>query len=366
MKLISPFHPGKPGSRLAAFTALLFDDYWLDATVDMVDPLFSVTRTKARVVSLRRHGDAVSIELAPNANWAGFVPGQFVPVRVPIRGVFQERCYSPTSDPNEKTLKFTVKRVPGGLVSNWLNENVTVGDIIELGSAAGTFVLPAALPEKLLFIAGGSGITAVASLLRGALKQRPEADVVLAFYAEDYPGFLLLDELRALQEEHPSLRIQLCVNSERTSTEDLSGWFTPEQLQGFCADFAERECFVCGPVGLMTAVSAHYAASGLEGRLHQEFYTPPPVQRTTEASTEVSFRRSGITVDTTEPTLLLAAEKAGLRPRSGCRMGICNTCSCTKVQGVTRDTVTGLIDNTPHSVIRTCVSEPLSAVILDL
>lgn len=366
MKLTSPLRRAKPASRLAAFTALLFDDYWLDSTVDLVDPLFSVTRTRARVVGLRRQGDAATIELAPNANWAGFVPGQFVPVRVPIRGALQERCYSPTSDPAAKTLKITVKRVPGGLVSNWLNENVTVGDIIELGTAAGSFVLPAALPEKLLLIAGGSGITAVASLLRAALTQQPEADVVLAFYAEDYPGLLLLDELRALREEHPNFRLQLCVNSERMSTDDLSGWFTPEQLQGYCPDFAGRECFVCGPAGLMAAVSAHYTASGLAGRLHTEYYTPPPVQRTTETSAEVSFRRSGITVDTTEPTLLLAAEKAGLRPKSGCRMGICNTCSCTKVQGVTRDTVTGLIDSTPHSVIRTCVSEPLSAVILDL
>jgi ferredoxin len=67
-----------------------------------------------------------------------------------------------------------------------------------------------------------------------------------------------------------------------------------------------------------------------------------------------------------QPTLLAIAEAAGLRPPSGCRMGICHTCTCTKVSGSVRDRVTGAIDARPGSRIRLCVSEPLGPVTLDL
>jgi ferredoxin len=66
------------------------------------------------------------------------------------------------------------------------------------------------------------------------------------------------------------------------------------------------------------------------------------------------------------PTLLAIAEEAGLRPATGCRMGICRTCACTKVSGAVRDRVTGAIDSAAGSRIRLCVSEPLGPVTLDL
>ena len=84
------------------------------------------------------------------------------------------------------------------------------------------------------------------------------------------------------------------------------------------------------------------------------------------ASAEVIYLKSGLTVETSEPTLLQAAEKAGLKPKFGCRMGVCNTCSCVKKEGVVRNLVSGAIDDTPNTLIRLCISEPLSAVTLDI
>jgi ferredoxin-NADP reductase len=352
---------------VAATFQKLFDNNWLDFAVSHVNPLFSVTRTKARVVSFHQETpDALSIELQPNQNWAGFQPGQFVPVRVDIQGVIHERCYSITSAPGADTIRITVKRQSGGLVSNWLHQRVLIGDIVELGAAGGEFVLPAVLPEKLLFIAGGSGITPVYSMIRAALAAQPDADIVLGFYARNYLDFILLDELEALREKHAGLRIQLCITGERMFPEDLVGRFSAAQLQSYCSDVAERETFTCGPAGLIESVIAHHEAKGLSGKLHKEYFGLPPVVRAPGSSAEVVYLKSGLTVETTEPTLLQAAEKAGLKPKFGCRMGVCNSCSCMKKEGVVRNVVSGEIDDTPNTMIRICISEPLSAVSLDI
>jgi len=367
MNTNATLNTGKALNPVAATFQKLFDNNWLDFAIGHVNPLFSVSRTKARVVSFHQETpDALSIELQPNQNWAGFQPGQFVPVRVDIKGVIHERCYSITSAPGADTVRITVKRQQGGLVSNWLHQQVQIGDILELGAAGGDFVLPAVLPEKLLFIAGGSGITPVFSMIRAALATKPDADIVLGFYARNYLDFILLDELEALREKHASLRIQLCITGERMFPEDLVGRFTPAQLQSYCADVDSRETFVCGPAGLIEAVVAHYDSKGLGSRLHKEYFGLPPVVREPGTSAEVVYLKSGLTVETQEPTLLQAAEKAGLKPKFGCRMGVCNSCSCVKKEGVVRNVVSGEIDDSPNTLIRICISEPLSAVTLDI
>lgn len=350
---------------VAATFQKIFDSNWLDFAVGHVNPLFSVERTKARVVAFHQETpDTLSIELQPNQNWAGFQPGQFVPVRVDIKGTIHERCYSITSLPGADTIRITVKRQAGGLMSTWLHQHLVVGDIVELGAAGGDFTLPALLPEKLLFIAGGSGVTPVFSMIREALKRRADADIVLGFYARNYADFILLDELEALREKHANFRIQLCITGERMFAEDLVGRFSGKQLKQYCADFADRAAFVCGPAGLIEAVVAHHDEAGLP--LSKEYFGLPPVAKTPGASAEVVYLKSGMTVETSEPTLLQAAEKAGLKPKFGCRMGVCNSCTCTKKEGVVRNVISGDIDDTPNSLIRLCISEPLSAVKLDM
>ena len=67
-----------------------------------------------------------------------------------------------------------------------------------------------------------------------------------------------------------------------------------------------------------------------------------------------------------ETNLLSSAEQAGLRPQHGCRMGVCNKCSCTKVSGVTQNLLTGEIEDQPNRPIKLCVSQALSPVTIDL
>ncbi len=356
------------GNHLLSTTLVnLVGESWLDFALGHIDPMLAVSRTLARVVAVKKEtATATSIELLPNKNWSGFTPGQFVPVRVIIHGVIHERCYSITSQPDAETLQITVKRHPGGQVSNWIADHLAVGTVIELGRVAGDFILPSALPEKLLFIAGGSGITPIYSMIREALQHHPDADIVLAYYSHRIADTIFLKELQDLQAAHSKFRLQLCVTGKSRGSDLINARFSERQLKDYCSDVAERSAWVCGPAGLIEAVNTYYEAAGQHEQLHKEYFGLPPLVRTADASVEITYLKSKRTQETQEPTLLQAAEQAGLNPKSGCRMGICNTCSCTKTEGKVRNILTGEIDSGESSRIRLCISEPVSAVTLDL
>jgi stearoyl-CoA 9-desaturase NADPH oxidoreductase len=348
--------------------AVLPDRHWVDFVLQHLDPTLSLTRTYARLEAIRPETpDMTTFVLRPAKGPLAFVAGQSVPVRVVLGGVVHERPYSPTSAPGEPAVSITVKRQPGGRVSGWLHEQARVGDVIELGHPAGGFVLPRSFPARLLLVAGGSGITAVYAVLRAALRARHEIDATLLYYARRPVDFAFARELRELERRYPALRVHLLAQQPGDGAAP-AGRFSTAHLDAFAPDHAQRETFVCGPAALTRAVSHHWTDAGLAGRLHVESFAPllddeDPRDR---GSVPVSFRRSSRTVDGSGPTLLAIAEAAGLRPATGCRMGICHTCTCTKVAGKVRDRVTGAVDDAPGSRIRLCVSEPLGPVTLDL
>ncbi|MBM4242492.1 MAG: ferredoxin reductase [Deltaproteobacteria bacterium] len=347
--------------------AALPDRHWVDFVLQHLDPTLGLTRNRGRIVAIRSETpDTKTFVLRP-ARPVAFSPGQFVPVRIVLGGVVHERPYSPTSRPGTATLSITVKRHPGGTVSGWLHELAAVGDVVEIGEPAGDFVLPASFPARLLFVAGGSGITAVYAVLRAALWARHEIDASLLYYARGTADFAFASELRALEERHPALRVQLLAQ-QPDGGGTPAGHISPAQLDALVPDHLQREVFACGPATLLEAVSAHWSAAGRASRLHRESFAPPAgaSDDAGHAAVPVQFRRSARTVDGDASTLLAIAEAAGLRPATGCRMGICRTCTCTKIAGRVRDRVTGAIDDAPMSRIRLCVSEPLGPITLDL
>ncbi len=347
--------------------ATLPDPHWIDFVLQHIAPTLSVTRGLARLAAIRvETPDIKSFVLQPAAPIA-FAAGQSVPVRVVLGGVVHERCYSPTSRPGDATLVITVKRHAQGSVSRWLHDRAAVGDVLELGAASGDFILPAPLPARLLFIAGGSGITAVRAVLDAALRARHDADAILLYYARRAADFAFADHLRGLARLHPRLRIHFLAQLPDDGTAP-AGHFCAAHLDAFASDHAQRQTFVCGPNGLMRAVAKHWADAGLSDQLRSEAFAAAPDDDGTpgRAAMPVHFRRSSRTVELAQPTLLRIAEAAGLRPPSGCRMGICRTCTCTKVSGTVRDRVSGAVDSRAGSRIRLCVSEPLGPVTLDL
>src|SRR5579885_3598644 len=146
----------------------------LDDLLALANPLWSVRAWRARVVRvIDETPDARTFVLRPNRRWGGFVAGQHVCVAIEIDGVRHERAYSLSSRPGEPTIAVTVKRQPGGRVSNFLHDAVRPGHVLALGRAAGRFVVPDPPPTRLLMLSAGSGITPVRSILRDLHARRP-------------------------------------------------------------------------------------------------------------------------------------------------------------------------------------------------
>ena len=157
------------------------------------------------------------------------------------------------------------------------------------------------------------------------------------------------------------------VFTDQPGTGDLDGFLSRQQLDRAGTDWTEAEAFVCGPTPLMDSARALFDRPDREDHLHTEVVHPDPVRRRGRpVDGAVRFAESEIGVASDGRPLLLQAEAAGLAPLSGCRMGICHTCTRQLDTGVVRDIVTGELTTGPDVNIRICVSVPVGDVEIDL
>ncbi|SBT41245.1 ferredoxin reductase [Micromonospora narathiwatensis] len=327
-------------------TPLLPEDY-----LDMVAPLRAGAALRGRIVAVRAETpDAATVVIEPGRGWRGHRPGQYVRLGVDVDGVRQWRAYSLTSVPGgaERRIAVTVKAIPDGKVSNHLVRRVRPGTIVQLDQAQGDFVLPEATPERILFLTAGSGITPVMAMLRAGLPAR--ADVVLVHSAPTRDDVIFGTELRAL-----AARGALRLVERHTETDGLLG---VHELDDLVPDHTGRRTWACGPVGLLDAVEAHWAARGVADRLHTERFRPTVISPGDGGT--VTFTHAGVTATADGATSLLdVGENAGVLMPSGCRMGICFGCVLPLRQGAVRDLRNGdLTTAVPGDgvLIQTCVS----------
>jgi ferredoxin-NADP reductase len=347
------------GSRLAARLAYPRS---ADRYAELADPLWSSAEVRAEVVEVRRETrDTATLVLRPNRLWRGHLAGQHVALTVELSGVRRTRTFSLSSAPSrgDGLVEVTVKARPGGAVTPRLLREVPPGQVVTLSQAQGTFVLPEPLPEQILLISGGSGVTPVMAMLRELLLSGSRGEVVFLHHARSPEDVIFGEELRELARSGPGwLRVE--VETGEVSPERPG--LTEASLEALVPDYERWATWVCGPEPLMAAVQRAFEARGAAGNVHTERFSVRPGS----GEGKVSFRRSGREAEGKGKALLVLAEEAGLKPRSGCRAGICHLCTCKKVSGVTRDMRTGALSAEGEVEIQLCVSEPLGAVMLDL
>jgi ferredoxin-NADP reductase len=229
--------------------------------------------------------------------------------------------------------------------------------VVGLDGLGGDFTLPVARPRSVLFVSGGSGITPVLSMLRTLTSEsgRGESDREITFihYARSPEEACYRAELAAM----PGVRI-LHGYSRTPEAGDLTGYFGPEHLSDLPAPDA---VFACGPPALVEAVRAQYPDAKFES------FVPPVFAVPTEASGgTVAFADSGVDVTDDGRSLLEQAEAAGLSPQSGCRMGICHTCTRRKTSGAVKNLITGAVSTADEEDVQICVSVPVGDVELSL
>ena len=343
--------PRRPSRLLAAAvsltTPLLPEDY-----VGLVNPLWSTTALRGRVVEVRPETErATTLRIRPGRGWAGHRAGQYVRVGVDVDGVRHWRTYSLTSaERADRDLSITVQALDGGVVSPHLARRTPVGTIVHLEAAEGDFVLPAPVAAPLLMITAGSGITPVMGMLRTLAERGPLPDLVLLHSAPSAADVIFRDELRAL-----GARVVL----RHTGTE---GRLDLADLDTLCPDWRDREAYVCGPSGLLDAAEAHWAEH--PDRLHLERFTPP-ARSTGGTGGTVHYGDVDAVEVAADTSLLEAGEAAGVLLPSGCRMGICFGCVLPLREGQVRDLRSGEVHGEPGDLIQTCISGASGAARLD-
>ena len=305
-----------------------------------------------------------------------FQPGQHLTLSVEMDGQAVSRCYSIASSPwRPDELTITVKRVPGGLVSNWLHDHLRPGDPVTVAGPLGRFSTAHHPAEKYLFLSAGSGITPLMSMLRTIHGAREPVDVVFVHHARTPADIIFRDELRVIEAEHPSIRVVVVCedDAEHERWTGPRGRVTLPMLLGVAPDLVGREVFTCGPAPYMEAVRGLLSQAGASpDRCHEESFdlatSIAPVARSTGPTYTVELRRSGRTVECDESTTLLAATaQAGLSLPSSCQEGMCGTCKTTLVSGRVEMNHAGGIR--PREIaqdkILLCCSTPREDLVLD-
>ena len=342
----------------ALFSPLLPDDY-----LELINPLWSTRELRGRIERIEREtANAVTIVIRPGFEWEGHEPGQYLRVGVVVDGVHHWRAYSLTSDParSDGCICITPKLVEEGKVTPFLLREAKPGSLVRLGGVEGGFTLPDPLPEKLLFISAGSGITPIMSMLRHLDHHSAVEDVVHLHSARTEGDVIFRDRLQALDDRHPGYRLELRVTGEQ-------GRLKPSDLDHVCPDWRERETFLSGPEKMIDAMLEHWGEHADPERLHLERFQPKIDAGERGEGGEIRFVKSHTTAesDGSKP-ILVAGEEAGLELPFGCREGICHTCIGKLCSGRVRDMRNGKVYGTESEMIRTCISAPEGPIEIEL
>lgn len=273
-----------------------------------------------------------------------FEAGQYLNLFTEIDGVRTSRPYSISSSPKQKSYyEITVARTQNGFVSDYLLDEVKVGDIFEANGPAGVFRYhPVFHGSKSLYLAGGSGITPFMSMLSEILEADLERDVVMLYGCRNEGAALFHEELTAYAQKHPRFRYHLVLSEAKEGWKGASGFLSAELIQRLVPDYLERTSYICGPQVMNEFCLSELSSLGLPPkRLRREMFGatagiekeagwPAGLNPETEFTMQVEGRR--IQVKAGE-SLLVALEKAGIRVNVCCRSGECSLCRVKLLSG---------------------------------
>ncbi|AZM62571.1 MULTISPECIES: 2Fe-2S iron-sulfur cluster-binding protein [unclassified Streptomyces] len=330
-----------------------------------------------RVCGIRQETPSARTIVLEDADGEGkpfdFRPGQFFTLVTDIDGRPVRRAYSASSVPGGPRLEVTVKRVEGGVFSTHAHGALRPGDRLAVRGPSGTFHTPAQVPGQLVFIAAGSGITPVMSMMRSHLSD-PAAGgrISLLYSSRTAEEIIFQEELARLEKDHAGRLTVTHVLTGRDGRLDADGirrWVTGLPQRSDLAQY-----FTCGPEAMMDTVQDVLRRLGVpDERVHQERFTSsadaaPGAAEPQQMVLEKDGRPVGTAVVEPGQTLLDAGLAAGLPMPYSCTVGTCGECVVRLRSGdVTRPEHTCLTpQQKAEGHVLACVSCPLSDVTLDM
>ena len=337
----------------------------------------------AEVVPETSEANSIRFEIPPELREKfAFKAGQHLTLRAIIEGEEVRRNYSLCTAPVEGDWMVTVKRIGGGLFSNWVGDTLKVGDTIDVMPPHGSFTTEFAASQKrhLVGIAGGSGITPVMSLIKTTLRHEPDSRFTLLYGNRDSSSVIFLEALAGLKDKYLNrIEIYHFLDQEDQDIDLFNGMLNRERcdeaIAALVPDAADvAGWFICGPGPMMDAAEGALLDRNVpKDRIHIERFTADrPPEAVAREMAELQTKAEGATVSVTldgrtrrvpftAGNILDSARAAGLPAPFACKAGVCATCRARVTSGkVEMAARYGLTDEeVADGYVLTCQSVPL-------
>lgn len=321
-----------------------------------------------------------------------FKPGQFVTLELEIDGKQVMRSYTISSSPSVPySFSITVKRAPGGLVSNWLHDHMEVGTELAVHGPVGNFNCIDFPAEKVLLLSGGVGITPVMSMARWWFDSNADVDVAFIHSARSPRDLIYARELDHIASRLNNFSLNVIVERMENghAWHGYRGYLDAVKLEMIAPDFMEREIFCCGPTPYMNAVKKLLKEKGFDmSHYHEEAFgaTPDEIVEDAIENAEVAQAEAdalssddmhrvevisgGMNMSVQIPpneTLHNAAAKLNLHIPKACGMGICGTCKVLVKEGETHMEANGGItdEDIAEGYVLSCCTVAKSDVVIE-
>jgi NADH oxidoreductase Hcr len=282
-----------------------------------------------------------------------FKPGQFITFKLNINGDKVYRSYTISSSPSRPfSLVVTIKKIAGGVVSNYLTESLNVGDEVTVTGPDGIFNLVDIEADKYLFLSAGCGVTPMHSMSRWLCDTTTDSDIAFVHSAKTVDDIMFANSMASMASRSQHFNLNYVLESDgnkqnltdkHASTGCESGRLSLETLVKLVPDYQQRTVFVCGPEPYMAAVKLMLEAAEFDmSQFNQESFGASSAMGLKAAlesnpSTEqfmlsIGDKQVQLTGD---QSLLDGIESAKLPIIAACRSGVCGACKCQVVSGTT-------------------------------
>ncbi len=305
-----------------------------------------------------------------------FLPGQYTALSVTADGIRTGRPFSISSAPNQTAYwDLTVRRVAGGLVSNYLLDRVKTGDRLTCSGPAGNFyVNPLVHGPAIVAIAGGSGVTPFMSMIRRIVDFGLDTEFFLFYGSRNLDDVIFHDELTAAAKSCPNVRYIPVIESPPKGYSGHTGYITADVIKKEIGDISGKTFFLCGPQAMYDFCLPQLDRLGVpKRRIRREMYGTPtvivdypgwPAAVGEGASFTVSVRGGkSFTASATTP-LLASLEKQGIVVPFLCRSGECSMCRVRLLAGTVYQPPGTLVrkSDAQFGYIHSCASYPIQDI----
>ncbi len=286
-----------------------------------------------------------------------FTPGQYLTLEHSIHGESVRRSYSICSTPSDTYLAVAVKQIPDGRFSTFANNTLAAGDILNSLTPDGNFTIQDPEDQEFMFIAAGSGITPIMSMISTLLATNPRADVTLMYGNKRTSSIIFQEALEDLKNEYMDRFNLIHVLSQELSESDLNnGRIDAQKCKVILEKSIAREqlegVYLCGPSQMIMDIRDYLTTEGgiTEEKVHYELFNTENLsdnsdyQKNLSSDKKLAEKVCKVTIDSDSrsykldlkyggETILDAALKTGADLPFACKGGVCCTCRAKLLKG---------------------------------